>query len=313
MPEFYNTNHPYNRKVNLAFYSDKAWINYFLNFLLPKSPLEYLCYFENSYNNKPFLLFNKVINFVIFNKMDFGGKTGFGSADGGIYFETVKNNYFIFLLATNKTYRDDCNIPEKSKLDFHKSVNGRIEMLYRFTLALEKSARKNSSGSLIIEKPEEIHESYIKTDKFYIIPGKQAKKRARKVKFVETDRNNLIDNFFKKDTVFYFLIVTNDRINPLTTKHPAFFEHYTPRLYPAKEAEDSWEELKELFLWIPMELVTGQINAALSDFNYEKEQKFCNYYSGLSDFSPEKIAFETRDEVPEVSPTSYSRMDFISF
>ena len=96
MPELYSTCHPYNKRVNVAYYSERDWLSFFLNFLLPHRPLEYLSFIENGRDSKPFLLINKAINFVIFNKIDLGGKAGFGSADGGIYFETSEKKLFYF-------------------------------------------------------------------------------------------------------------------------------------------------------------------------------------------------------------------------
>jgi len=315
MPELYNTCHPYNKRVNIAYYSEREWLSFFLNFLLPQRPLEYLSFFENGRESKPFLLIDEAINFVIFNRIDLGGKTGFGVADGGIYFETKKKNYFIFIQAINKIYMEGCNIPEKSKLDFHKSINGRLELNYRFTLALKYALNKQSVDKIISEKLFYLHESYIKTDKFYIIPGKKFDdKKARKMKVnKEEATENSMGIFFNESTEFYYLTVTTDMGNPLSPGHSDYYKHYTPRIYPEKDSQDMWEIEKDFFLWIPKYLITDKIRPELSDFRYSSEEKFCYYYPGLKEFSPEKVAFECREETPKIYPASYSRLDFLSF
>ena len=102
----------------------------------------------------------------------------------------VKKNYFIFIHTLNKPYKENCAIPEKSKLDFHKSINGRLELNYRFSLAIKQALNKKSTGNIISEKLLYLNESYLKTDKFYIIPGKtfDKKKNQKNEKEYEEER-----------------------------------------------------------------------------------------------------------------------------
>ncbi len=309
MIELYNTTHPYNNKVNMAYYSESGWVGFFLNFVLPQNPFEYLCLFEDAYGNHPFLLLNKISNLFIFNQLDFDEKAGFGSVDGAIYMESNRENYFIFINAINSKYKYASTIPEKSRLDFHKSINSRMELLYRFSIAIKKALLK-VEPKVISENPDELHTCYMKNDKFYIIPGKQMdKKKIRRFKINHEKGKNFLGRFFKKDTRFYFLLVTDDEINPFSHSHPDFSEHYTPRLHPGKETEDLWEEHKKYFLWFPKSIITTIMKPELSGFGDFLKSKYCYYYNGIKDFSPEKIAFETREDDMMVNQYTFTRLD----
>ena len=132
MLELYNTVHPYNTKINIAYYSESGWLSFFLNFLFSISPFEYLCFFEDPQRNHPFLSISKINEISIFNQMDLDEKSGFGSVDGAIYFDIGSENYFIFIHTINNKYKEACSIPEKNRLAFNKTINGRIELTYRF-------------------------------------------------------------------------------------------------------------------------------------------------------------------------------------
>lgn len=267
-----------------GFYGERGLMIWLMNHLPAQSWLELLQKAECANGKKLADIMgvresNQVQRLVAINELNLG-KDGFGSPDGAFYVE-VKNatplvqpvRWWIFVEAKEKTYDASyMNIEQAKELSakhetgFNSSINGQLELRWRFTQALKAALNSQSStgtpATLITEKLTKHRQFYKDVDIYYANRSEE--------KFIDSDYRRmsvagkvregnhiLFEEYWSKSELnFGFIAITKEPGQRDSKSNPLKQPEYGLRLI-CDSNKNMWEEesVKQTFAWVDWELL----------------------------------------------------------
>ena len=265
-------NNPENEDCRIGCYSERGCFSYlFFRYLPQKENFRKFLHSIKFPNSN-----NELKNYTLFSELDLGK---FGSPDGGFLFVIGEQGYFVFVEGKlNESYNESC----KSS-NYGSSIRGQIELKYRMIYAELQRQKIDQNSELIIES-QVIADLYKNRDDFYskeAIEKRSKTAESRRLKLEkkqninDTERKRKLSNIndpnknyrrlklidgvealfnelsFEKLKIYY-LIITNDDINPLGKTEN---NDYLPSMYN----EDGVSQTHENLLWINAKHIEGLI------------------------------------------------------
>ena len=268
-------NNPEYEDCRIGCYSERGCFSYLFFRYLPQK--ENFRKFLHSIN---FPISNNELesvgNYTLFSELDLGK---FGSPDGGFLFVIGEQRYFVFVEGKfNESYNKSC-----SSSNYASSIRGQIELKYRMIYAVLQRQKIDKNSELIIES-QVIADLYKNRDDFYskeAITKRSKTAEGRRLKLVkkkninDAEREKILSNIndlnknyrrlklidgvkdlFNELSIenlkIYYLIITNDKINPLEKTEN---KDYLPSMYNEEGVSQTHENL----LWINAEFIEGLI------------------------------------------------------
>lgn len=267
MGKFYSYN--INENKALHFYSERGLLTFLFSNLLLTKPLESLSCAVNSLGETltNIIKFDNTSKISVFTEFELGSE-GFGSPDGALLVESNGLKSFIFIEAKaipfEMSYIDPNSIVKilreldpnsvgfESLLNqnkFNSSINGQIELKWRFVQAFQNSIHK--SQHLITELNTKLSEEYLNVDRFYwrrnLKPNKNDPSDWRRVN-MGNDLLHLYDSLKDVD-YFYFLCITKDDEFPDGLKKIRFIDGNDKKI----------SEQQKLIFWLPINFIENKL------------------------------------------------------
>jgi hypothetical protein len=272
MGTFYTIQYPENKRLML--YSERGLLSHLFHDMLIADPFPMLEAATNAtgISLRKALDIQHVQGFAVYTEFDLGAQ-GFGSPDGGLLLIGERRRAFIFIegkaILFPLSFKDPDVVAQPIRdlnwdlldLDrimrdniFNSSINGQMELKWRFVNALRKSPLSASNQQFVTEQAVKLPLEILKCDRFYwrrrLNPRPEVTDDWRRVEVGGELRQLFKDLRPVED--YYLLAITADTEAPVD---------YLKRIRLFTEDGAPLEDASRFIYWLPIEFISKHLHS----------------------------------------------------